>query len=173
MNDPVRETFLLRGRIISDPVLLRGGFGEWRIAGAVGFDGALDYAVSATLPPAVMQSLNARSALAAGALSDDKGNLLLDLRVTGTAKSPRVAWDPSAMKDRVMGRVSQALTQQQQKLEGELKQVALERQQAAADSARRAAARLEQAVKDSIRRKAGDLWRGLLGSPNDTAAAKP
>src|SRR5262249_3318243 len=67
-----------RGRIVSDPVVLHGGFGEWHIAGAVGFDGALDYAVSATLPPTVTQALNARSALAAGALSDAQGNLLLD-----------------------------------------------------------------------------------------------
>ncbi len=163
-----------RGRIVSDPAVLRGGFGEWRIAGAVGFDGALDYAVSATLPASVTQALSARSALAAGALTDPQGNLLLDLRVTGTAKAPRVAWDPSAMKDRVMGKASQALQAQQQKLEDELRQATLARQQAAADSARRAAARLEQALRDSVRRRAGDALRGFFGSSaKDTAATKP
>jgi hypothetical protein len=163
-----------RGRIVSDPVVLRGGFGEWHIAGAVGFDGALDYAVSATLPPTVTQALSARSALAAGALSDAQGNLLLDLRVTGNAKSPRVAWDPSAMKDRVMGKVSQALQAQQQKLATELQQAALARQQAAVDSARSAAARLQTAVKDSLARRASDALRNFFGGgAKDTSAAKP
>lgn len=163
-----------RGRVINDPVVLHGSYGEWRIAGAVGFDGALDYAVSATLPQSVTQAISARSALAAGALSDAQGNVLLDLHVGGTAKSPRVTWDAGAMKDRVEGRVSQALQAQQQKLEGELRQAAQERQQMAADSLRRTAARLEQAVKDSVRHKAGDLLRGFFGGGNkDTAQTKP
>ena len=115
------------GRIVSDPVVLRGASGEWKIAGSVGFDGGLDYAVSATLPPAVTQALRARSALAAGALSDANGNLLLDLRVSGTARAPRVAWDPTAMRDRVAGRVSQALEEQRAKIENDLKASALAR----------------------------------------------
>ena len=163
-----------RGRIVNDAVVLRGNFGEWRIAGAVGFDGTLDYAVSATMPPAVLQALNARSAFAAGALSDAQGNLLIDLRVSGTAKSPRVAWDPGAMRDRIAGRVSQALQAQGQKLEGELRQAAQERQQAATDSLQHTAARYEQAAKDSLRRKAGDLLRGFFDTgARDTAATQP
>lgn len=163
-----------RGRVVSDPVVLHGSHGEWRIAGAVGFDGALDYAVSATLPQAVTQAISARSALAAGALSDAQGNVLLDLHVGGTAKSPRVTWDSGAMRDRVEGRVSQALQAQQQKLEGELRQAVQERQQMAADSLRRSAARLKQAVKDSVRHKAGDLLRGFFGGGNkDTAQTTP
>lgn len=163
-----------RGRVVSDPVVMHGNFGEWRIAGAVGFDGALDYAVSATLPQSVTQAISARSALAAGALADAQGNVLLDLHVGGTAKSPRVTWDASAMRDRVEGRVSQALQAQQQKLEGELRQAVQERQQMAADSVRRSAARLEQAVKDSLRHKAGDLLRGFFGgAPKDTAHTTP
>jgi hypothetical protein len=158
------------GRIVSDPVVLRGGYGEWKVAGSVGFDGGLDYAVSATLPPSVTEALRARSALAAGALTDAQGNLLLDLRVSGPARAPRVAWDPAAMRDRVAGRVSQALEEQRAKLENELKASALARQQAAADSARKVAERLQQAVKDSLRRKAGDVLKGFFGGgARDTA----
>src|SRR5206468_12263905 len=50
-----------RGRVVTDKVTLHTGGGEWTIAGAVGFDGALDYAVSATLPAAAAQALGARS----------------------------------------------------------------------------------------------------------------
>ena len=48
-----------QGRIISDPVKLSGPAGDWKLAGAMGFDGALDYAVSVTLPPDVVRSLGA------------------------------------------------------------------------------------------------------------------
>jgi hypothetical protein len=151
------------GRVITGPAVLRGESGEWRIAGGVGFDGTLDYAVSATLPSAVAQALGARSALAAGVLADENGNLLIDLRVGGTAKAPKVSLDTGAMRDRVAGRVSQALEEQKAKLEREVREAALARQQAAADSARRVAERLEQAVRDSLRRRAGDVLRGFLG----------
>ena len=40
-----------QGRVISDPVKLTGSYGDWVLAGSAGFDGALDYAVSITLPP--------------------------------------------------------------------------------------------------------------------------
>ena len=78
------------GRVVTDPVVLNGASGEWRFTGALGFDGALDYAVSVTLPPNVADALGARSALAAGAMSDAQGRILLDLHVTGSAKSPRI-----------------------------------------------------------------------------------
>src|SRR5439155_8473927 len=54
------------GRVVTDPVVLGGEHGQWKLAGAVGFDGSLDYAVSATLPPEVASRLGAASALAAG-----------------------------------------------------------------------------------------------------------
>ena len=155
-------------------MVLRGNYGEWKIAGAVGFDGSLDYAVSATLPQSVAQAISARAALAAGALSDAQGNILLDLHVGGTAKSPRVTWDAAAMRDRVAGRVSQALQAQGQKLEDDLRQQAQQRQQMAADSVRRTVARYEQAAKDSLRSRAGDILKGFFGGGNkDTAATKP
>jgi AsmA protein len=159
-----------RGRLVSDPVVIDGPSGEWRLAGAVGFDGSLDYAVSTTLPPEVVASLGARSALAAGALADEQGRVLIDLKVSGTAKAPRVAWDSKAMRDRLAGRASAALAEQRAKLESEAQAALESRRQAAADSARAAVERYRQAVADSLRRKAGDVFRGFFGSPKDTAA---
>src|SRR5262249_6847459 len=105
------------GRIVTDPVSLTGPSGDWKLAGALGFDGALDYAVSVTLPPPVTAALGAKSALAAGALADPLGRLLLDLHVSGTTTSPRVSLDTQAMQARLAGRVSDALAQQSRKLE--------------------------------------------------------
>lgn len=163
------------GRVITDPVQITGPNGDYRLIGSVGFDGALDYAVSVTLPPAAVEALKARSALAAGAMQDDKGQLLLDLRVTGTAKSPRVAWDTQSMRDRIAGRVSQAVAEQRAKLESEGRKLEEEAKAAAAraladrlglagDSARAGAGVSLKQSADSLKNKAGDVLKGFFGS---------
>ena len=91
------------------PAKLTGSHGEWLISGTVGFDGALDYALSITLPREMAARLGAGGAFAAAALADENGRVLLDLRVTGNAKSPRVSWDARATRDRMLGRKPSAL----------------------------------------------------------------
>lgn len=170
-----------RGRVITDAVSLSGPSGEWKLSGAIGFDGALDYAVSVTLPPEVAARLDAKSALAAGALADEQGRLLLDLRVAGTAKAPKVAWDTRAMRDRVAGRASQALAEQRAKLETEAKAAAAQALQQrlglAADSARGATPRQQlDAARDSVRRAAGsavDKFFGGFGRKRSDPPAPP
>jgi hypothetical protein len=157
-----------RGRVVTDPVVFLGAHGEWRLIGSVGFDGTLDYAVSATLPPDVVAQLGARSALAAGALADTEGRLLLDLRVTGQAAAPQVAWDGGAMRDRLAGRASQAMEAQRAKLEADARAAAEARLFAAQDSARVAIERARRAAADSLKRRAGDALKGFFGSSRDT-----
>lgn len=169
---------VVQGRVVTDGVTFGGPSGDWKLSGAVGFDGALDYAVSVTLPPDAVAALGARPALAAGALADDKGRVLLDLRVTGSAKAPRVAWDTAAMRDRLAGRASQALAGQRAKLAAQAQEAAASalarRLGLAADSTRRVdAARALAAARDSLRRSAGGLLRSFFGrgrAPADTAA---
>jgi AsmA protein len=161
---PVR---IEQGRVVTDAVHLTGASGDWTLAGAVGFDGALDYAVSVTLPKDVAAAIDARSALAAGALSDDQGRILLDLRVSGSAKAPRVAWDTQAMRSRLAGRASQAITEQRTKLEAQARtaaQDALSRRLGlAADSTRGASPSQQlQAARDSLRGAAGGLLQGFF-----------
>ena len=164
-----------QGRVITDPINLSGSAGDWKLIGAIAFDGALDYAVSVTLPPAVVAAIDAKSALAAGALTDDQGRMLLDLRVTGNAKSPHIAWDTGAMRDRLAGRASAALAAQRAKLEADAKaaaQLALAQQLglAGADSTKKAPNL--QAARDSLRKAAGGLLEGFFGhkkpAPADT-----
>jgi len=157
-----------RGRVVTDPVVFDGPNGEWRLIGSVGFDGSLDYAVSATLPQEVVQRLGATSALAAGALSDPQGRMFIDLRLTGTAAAPQVAWDSGAMRDRLVGKVSQALEAQRAKLESEAHAAAESRLVAAQDSARAAVDRARRAAGDSLRRRAGDALKGFFGGSRDT-----
>lgn len=147
-----------RGKVLTDRVKFTGPNGDWQLAGAIGFDGALDYAVSITLPPEVAAALNAKSALAAGAFSDDQGRVLLDLRVTGPARAPRISWDSRAMGDRLAGRASAALAEQRAKIEADVKAAA---QQALLDalSGKRdsTGARPSSLDPDSLKKAAKDL----------------
>ena len=165
-----------RGRVVTDPVKLSGPYGDWQLTGAVGFDGALDYAVSITMPQEVAAALNARSAIAAGALSDAQGRLLLDLRVTGNAKSPRVAWDPRAMQARLLGKASEAIAEQRAKLESQARDALVARQNEAADSARASFEKMKAHAADSLKSRAGDALKGFfggLGKKKETPPAPP
>jgi len=159
-----------RGRMITDPVVLTGSNGDWRLSGGIGFDGSLDYAVSTTLPPDVVKKLGADAALVAGALSGDDGRILIDLRVSGNAKSPRIDWDKKAMGERAKGQLSSTLEKQRAKLEAELlKGLAPKSGGAATDSAAARSpedeARQRRALEDSLKKTARGLLEGLFSKP--------
>lgn len=164
-----------RGRLFTDAVTMSGPSGDWTLSGAVGFDGALDYAVSVTLPPDVAASLDAKSALAAGALADEKGRMLLDLHVGGTAKAPKVAWNTQAMRDRLAGRASQALAEQKAKLATEAKAAAAQTLQqklglAGGDSTR---AGVKPITGDSLKKAAGTAVKDFFGAFGRKKSAPP
>ena len=169
----VRAPFRVeRGRVVTDPVAISGPYGDWTAIGAIGLDGSLDYAVSITLPREIAERLGARSAIAAGALSDAEGRVLIDLRVRGTAKKPQVALDGAAMRDRLAGRASQAIAEQREKIEESI----LKRLPGAVsplDSLRSQRDSLAQAARDSVRRAARNVLEGFFrprkGAAPDTA----
>ena len=158
-----------RGRMITDPVVLNGSNGEWRLSGGIGFDGALDYAVSTTLPPDVVKRLGAAGALAAGALAGADGRILIDLRVTGNAKSPRIDWDKKAMGERAKGNLSSTLEKQRARLESELLKGLAPPGGGAGDSARAGGpqddAHARRALEDSLAKTARGLFEGLFSKP--------
>lgn len=160
-----------RGRVVTDSVRFAGPAGDWQVSGMVGFDGSLDYAVSATLPPSLAAGGSWKDALAAGLLGDGRGGLLVDLRVGGTAKAPRVTLDAKSMRDRLAGRAGAALAEQRARLGEALRRAATPPADsgAAADSAAPAA----RAPARELEQRGRDLLRGLLGrkgtAPEDSA----
>ena len=163
-----------RGRVVTDSVRFGGGSGEWLVSGLVGFDGALDYAVSATLPPEVLGRGGVQGALAAGLLSDDRGRLLLDLRVTGNAKAPRVALDSQVMRDRLAGKVSNLLRDQRARLSETLLRSSglAPRDSGGADSSGRPARQLDtKALGRELQKQGEDLFRGFFGGKKKPAPA--
>lgn len=164
------------GRVITDAVTIRGPNGdEHKLAGAAGFDGSLDYAVSLTLPPAAVQALDARSAMAAGALMDPQGRMILDLRVTGTAKAPRVALDTRAMAERVAGRASDLLADQREKIEKDAREAARQILAEKLGGQRDSTAKpvTPEAIRDTLRTAARDLLDGFLGKKKKPLPAPP
>jgi hypothetical protein len=162
------------GRIISDPVKISGPAGDWRLAGALGFDGAMDYAVSVTLPPDVVKSLGADAALAAGALADPQGRVLLDLHVSGNAKSPHVSLDTKAIQARLAGKVSEALAQQSKKLEADAREAARQALSGApGDSTKPRLDLNNKSTRDSLAREAKDLFKNLFGKPKPPSPPPP
>jgi len=158
-----------QGRVVTDGVVLHGPSGDWKASGAIGFDGGLDYAVSTTLPPEIVKQLGATAALAAGALADEQGRILVDLRVSGTAKKPRVSLDTKAMQARLSGRASEALTEQRDKIGRQLEDAL---KQATRDSAGRL--QFSKSAGDSLKKSVKNLFKGLFGkAPKDTGAKGP
>ena len=163
------------GRVVTDSVRFGGGSGQWQASGAIGFDGALDYAVSATLPKEIA-GRGLQNSLAAGLLGDDQGRLLLDLRVTGSAKAPRVALDSKVMRDRLAGKASNLLRDQRARLgEALLRSSGLAaRDSGTADSAGRAAPKPDtKALGRALQRQGEDLLKGFFGGRQKAPAAVP
>lgn len=156
------------GRVSFRDVQLAGRTGEWRLAGSVGFDGTLDYAVSTTVPRELATRLGSAGTLVAGALRDDKGDILIDLRVYGDMKSPKIAWDKKAMLDRLMGRSSSALTTKSQNL-GEKALESLGGAGMTPDTSLADYEKRVRAIADSLKKlKAKDVIKSLFGSEKDT-----
>lgn len=148
------------GRVVTDSVRIGSHNGDWLVSGRVGFDGALDYAVSVTVPPEVAAKLGRKAALAAGVLGDERGRLLLDFRVGGTAKAPRVGLDNAAMRARLAGRASSLLAEQRAKLRDELLRASL----GARDSSGKVVAPVDtKQLGRDLEKQGRELLQGLFG----------
>ena len=163
------------GRVVTDSVRFGGGAGQWQASGAIGFDGALDYAVSATLPPEAA-GRGLQNSLAAGLLGDEQGRLLLDLHVSGNAKSPRIALDSKAMRDRLAGKVTSLLRDQRARLGATLLRssgLAPRDSGMAGDSLRPAPKVDTKALGRELQKQGEDLFKGFFGGRKKAPAAAP
>ncbi|HEY6867925.1 MAG TPA: AsmA-like C-terminal region-containing protein, partial [Candidatus Eisenbacteria bacterium] len=158
-----------RGRVVTDPVKLTGPYGDWKATGAIGFDGALDYAVSMALPRDVVARLGTAGALAANTLADRQGNVPLDLLIGGNARAPRVALDAKAMAARLTGNAGAAAQEQRDKLAREALEGALGKK-FAPDSTGKQPSLDSPQVREAVQKKANELLEGLFGKKKAPAA---
>lgn len=83
------------GRLMTDDWKITSSKSNWFISGSYGFDGTLDYAIKLVIPPDVqkeMKDLKKYGDLV-NLLRDTDGNLVIDLNLGGTAKSPKLSLD--------------------------------------------------------------------------------
>jgi len=89
---------------------------DWEVKGSVGFDASLDYSIALYLSPALSQRFDLLGDLS-DFFKDEKGRLILDLKVSGLASSPKFTLDTS----RAEKSLQQKLKIKDEKLKEELK----------------------------------------------------
>ncbi len=98
------------GRIVTRDVVMRGGDADWKAAGAIGFDGALDYDVEVRLSEALSNASRKRIGRdLAAILGGSTGRLTLDLKISGNANSPKVQIDASKLAARAQESARESL----------------------------------------------------------------
>ncbi len=96
-------SFLIRdGRFITDDWKIGSPGGDWSIAGSFGFDGNLDYRVNLVIPPSVQREMKdlAKCRDLVDLFRDREGNIALDFRLGGNARSPKVFLDTDKAQKR-------------------------------------------------------------------------
>jgi len=90
------------GRLATDDWKIMSTGGDFAISGSFGFDGSLDYRAHIVIPPQAQQKMKDLDKFGdmVDLFRDGKGNLVLDLDVGGTTKSPKVALDQTSAKEK-------------------------------------------------------------------------
>ena len=162
------------GRFLMRDVTWNGPTGAWTLGGSLGFGGDMDLGVHIMLPPEAVARLGAAGKVAAEALRDDAGRMLLDLRVTGPAQSPRVAWDAAATRARLEARARDALDATRKEAQEAALEALRESLTGSPDTASRTLTGRGQSLLDSLKAKGpASLLRGLVpGPPADTGGSR-
>lgn len=106
-----------QGRVhLSDARIAGARAGEFELAGSVGFDGTLDYAVSALLPVRYLPPEIRRREDWVAALTDESGRVPVDFAIGGTIREPRVRVDTRQIEERLAAEVGR---QVREKLDAE------------------------------------------------------
>jgi uncharacterized protein involved in outer membrane biogenesis len=98
------------GRLITDDLRLSGGNADWNVSGFTDFEGNVDYAVQVELNEALSDHYRKRVGRdLAALLANTTGRLVIDLKVEGPSKKPRVKVDTAKLMDRARRNAMDAL----------------------------------------------------------------
>lgn len=99
------------GRFLTDDWKIASSSGAWDVRGSFGFDGTIDYRVHLVVPPDVqrrMKNIDAyKSAL--DLMRDAGGNLVLDIKVSGSARNPSASLDLTKARSKVQDKLLDGL----------------------------------------------------------------
>jgi hypothetical protein len=84
-----------QGRLKTDDWKIISPIGDWSISGFFGLDGMIGYDVQLVIPPNVQKNMKdlRKYGDLVDLLRDEKGNLILDIRVSGSADDPKASLD--------------------------------------------------------------------------------
>ncbi|MBN2070056.1 MAG: hypothetical protein JW814_01260 [Candidatus Krumholzibacteriota bacterium] len=87
--------FIKNGRLHTEDWKIDSPGGNWDIKGSYGFDGTLDYKATVFLTPQMQKKIKDLDKYRdlVDLFRDEKGNLILDLDISGNSKSPKVSLD--------------------------------------------------------------------------------
>jgi len=91
----LKNSFVIQNqRLYFEDFLASSEDADWHLSGSLGFDGSLDYALSATLSKALSERFDRLGELSQF-LKNDAGRVVIDLQLTGTATNPKFTLDTS------------------------------------------------------------------------------
>lgn len=98
------------GRILTENLLVKGRDANLRVNGSAGLDRQLDYTVTAELSQVLADEVRAKAGRdLAKLLEGSRGEIIIDLRITGDADSPQVELDRTKLAARVAENLKQQL----------------------------------------------------------------
>jgi len=117
----LRNSFRVEnGRVWFDDFSAATKSGDFELSGSAGLDGSLNYELTAVLSTELSSSFDALGDLS-DYLKNDRGRVVLDVNIEGTAKNPEFYLDPSKAEERFKKRMTQKLKEEEKKITDELK----------------------------------------------------
>ena len=126
-EEPIRELqhkFVVKGaRLHFEEFFAASKNADWKLAGSIGLlDNTLDYSVNILLSPEISNQVTILGEQA-NFLKDDKGRLLVPLKIGGSASSPQFSIDFSLVSQKLQNQLKQNLQEKKSEVkEGLLKQ---------------------------------------------------
>jgi AsmA protein len=120
----LRNSFRVEeGRVFFDDFFASAKDGDFNLAGSVGLDGSLDYELTMILSPELSLRFDALGELSEY-LKNDQGRVVLDIEISGTAKSPRFAFDTSRAERRLADKLKAEADEKKEEIKEQVKEKA-------------------------------------------------
>ncbi len=118
--DDLTSAFRLEGgKLVTKDLAVRGKDATWKAQGAVALDGMLDYDVQVELGEELSNTYRKRVGRdLAQVLAGSTGRLVLDLKLTGNARAPKVTVDTSKLAERAKENATDAVRKSLEKEAG-------------------------------------------------------
>ncbi|MCA9750923.1 MAG: hypothetical protein KC591_01935 [Gemmatimonadetes bacterium] len=140
------------GRLVTEDLVVHAPDANWSVNGSVGVNGDLDYRATTELSEQLSDEMRRKAGRdLANLLAGSSGRLIVDLRIHGDAKAPKVDLDRTKLAQRIAENAKQNVQKELEKGKDKLLQQLFGSDSAAADTTK--APKLDDALKGLLKRK--------------------